>query len=266
MPTIWDELEAAGLDGRYYFNNLPFLGLWGLKYLPISHSYTEFLADAAAGTLPAVSFVDPNYTILDDGTGNDDHPHADVRSGDAFLAQAFHAVSHGPSWSTTVFVVTYDEWGGFFDHVAPPRATAANGVDPDLINGKALLGFRVPSIVASPWSRSEDRGEGHDEPRVSHAVTDHTSILKLIEWRWGLPPLTARDGSSDVRNLAEVLAFHDPDFGVPQLPMPTSPPPHPCQSGPAPIARWPADTGGTENEWLGLLRSGLLAGWPIEGA
>src|SRR5947207_12204397 len=136
MPTIWDRLAAAGVSGRYYFSNLPFLGLWGTKYVPISSPYQQFLLDAASGKLPAVSFLDPRFTTTDDGTGNDDHPHADIRSGDAFLAQTFHAVANGPGWPRTLFIVNYDEWGGFFDHVAPPRATAPNTVDPDLVAGK----------------------------------------------------------------------------------------------------------------------------------
>jgi phospholipase C len=277
MPTIWDALAAAGIEGRYYFGNLPFLLLWGAKYLGILHPYAQFLADAAGGTLPAVSFVDPTFTIDDQHLGNDDHPHADIRAGDAFLAQTFHAVAHGPNWPSTVFIVTYDEWGGFFDHVRPPRAMAPNGVDPDLVHGKALLGFRIPTIVASPWSRGgdgsedrgddqgQDRGEG-DGPRVKHLVTDHTSILKLIEWRWGLPHLTARDASSDIGNLAEALDFHDPHLEVPPLPMPSVSPPGSCPSGPAPVGTGRgAEEAGAGNEWRRLLRSDLAAGWRIKG-
>lgn len=199
------------------------------------------------------------FTVLDDGTGNDDHPHADIRRGDAFLSEAFHAVARGPAWSSTVFIVTYDEWGGFFDHVPPPRADAPNDTDPDLIDGKALLGLRVPTVVASRWTR----GEEADEARVKHLVTDHTSILKFIEWRWGLSPLTLRDASSDVRNMADVLAFHRPRVEVPRLPTPVAPPPMPCpptavpSSPPAVQTEAPA---ASENEWLGFQNSGLLAG------
>src|SRR5215831_3069291 len=173
MPTIWDRLAAAGVSRRYYFSNLPFLGLWGTKYFPISRPYQQFLLDAASGNLPAVSFLDPIFTTTDDGTGNDDHPHADIRSGDAFLAQTFHAVANGPGWAKTLFIVNYDEWGGFFDHVAPPRATAPNTVDPDLVGGKALLGLRVPTVVASPFTLGNP-----SNPQVSHIVFDHTSVLK----------------------------------------------------------------------------------------
>ena len=218
LPTIWDRLASAGLTARYYFSNVPFLALWGAKYLGISRLYDEFLVAAGTGTLPAVSFIDPRYTILDDGTGNDDHPHADIRKGDLFLYETFKAVATGPKWANTVFIVNFDEWGGFFEHIAPPRAAAPNQVDPDLVNGKALLGCRVPTVVASPFSL----GNSHD-PRVSALVFDHTSVLKLIEWRWGLAPLTPRDASGDVLNLAYALSFKEPDDSVPNLPKPQAP-------------------------------------------
>src|SRR6266403_753060 len=218
LPTIRDRLASAGVMARYYFSNVPFVALWGAKYLGISRLYDEFLVAASTGTLPALSFVDPRYTILDDGTGNDDHPHADTRKGDLFLYQTFEAVAKGPKWANTVFIVNFDEWGGFFEHIVPPRATAANNVDTDLVNGKALLGLRVPTVVASPFSR----GNAND-PRVSALVFDHTSVLKLIEWRWGLAPLTPRDASDDVLNLAYALDFSQPDAVVPSLPKPQAP-------------------------------------------
>jgi len=267
MPTIWDRLAAAGVSGRYYFSNLPFLGLWGTKYLSISRPYQQFLLDAASGNLPAVSFLDPRFTTTDDGTGNDDHPHADVRTGDAFLAQTFHAVANGPGWPKTLFVVNYDEWGGFFDHVAPPRATAPNTVDPDLVAGKALLGLRVPTVVASPFTGSEN-----GKPRVKRFTFDHTSILKLIEWRWGLPPLTARDASNDVENFARVLKLGHPTNDVPVLPLPIAPPPSPCfqpevesnNAAQVTIAARAISDIESGTEWLQLQKSGLLDGWPLD--
>jgi phospholipase C len=219
LPTIWDRLASAGVSANYFYSNVPFVALWGTKYLGISRRYEEFLGAAATGTLPAVSFLDPRYTLLDDGTGNDDHPHADIRKGDLFLHRTFEAVAKGPKWVSTVFIVNFDEWGGFFEHVAPPRATAANNVDTDLVNGKALLGLRVPTVVASPFSRGNPL-----DARVSALVFDHTSVLKLIEWRWGLAPLTPRDASSDVLSLAYALNFNGPDDSVPNLPEPQAPP------------------------------------------
>ncbi|MGH9396282.1 MAG: alkaline phosphatase family protein, partial [Terriglobia bacterium] len=137
LPTILDHLASAGVSARYYFSNLPFLALWGLKYLLIARTYGEFLEDAASGHLPAVSFVDPAFTVIDNGTGTDDHPHSDIRRGDAFLARTFHALASSPAWQKTILIVIFDEWGGFFDHVAPPRAVASNRVDSDLVDGKA---------------------------------------------------------------------------------------------------------------------------------
>jgi phospholipase C len=218
LPTIWDNLAAANVSGAYYFNNVPYLALWGIKYIGITKTYDQFKSDAANGTLPAVSFLDPRYTILDDGTGNDNHPHADIREGDKFLYDVFKAVSNGPGWSSTVLIINFDEWGGFFEHVPPPRAQAANSVDPDIVAGKTLLGMRVPVVVASPWSAGNP-----GNPIVNSLVFDHTSVLKLIEWRWGLPPLTPRDASSDVNNLAYALDFNHPQTSVPSLPKPHTP-------------------------------------------
>lgn len=223
LPTIWDRLAAARVSANYYYNNIPFVALWGIKYLGIAKSYDDFRSAAKNGTLPQVSYVDPRFTTIDDGLGNDDHPHADIRRGDLFLHDTFEAVASGPAWGSTVFIVTFDEWGGFFEHVRPPRATAANSVDTDIVGGKTLLGMRVPTVIASPYSG----GEGN--PLVNHLVFDHTSILKLIEWRWGLAPLTPRDASSDINNLAYALNFDAPATAVPTLPKPSVPfLPEPC--------------------------------------
>jgi phospholipase C len=223
LPTIWDRLRAAGVSGRYYYSNVPFLALWGLKYRGISALYAQFLADAAAGTLPAVSFVDPRFTILDDGTGNDDHPHADLRKGEIFLREIVTALAMSSAWDNTVLVINRDEWGGFFDHVPPPRVIAPNAVDTDLVNGQALLGCRVPTLVVSPFARGNPTG-----PRINSLLYDHTSVLKLIEWRWGLAPLTSRDASNEVGNLAAALDFNAPDASLPSLPVIAEPPLVPC--------------------------------------
>src|ERR1700733_247552 len=178
--------ESSGLNaiGYYREHDLPFRAA---------------LADCAAGQLPAVSFVDPTYTTLDN-LDEDDHPFSDVRNGDAFLAKTFKAVSSSPNWPNTVLIFNYDEWGGFYDHVPPPRALAPNNVDTDLVDGKALLGCRVPTIVASPWTLGNP-----SHPRVNHTVFDHTSVLKMIESVWDVPAVAARERSNDVGNLLEVL-------------------------------------------------------------
>jgi phospholipase C len=223
LPTIWDRLGAAGVSCRYYYSNVPFLALWGLKYLGISSLYEQFRLDVSGGTLPAVAFVDPWFTILDDGTGNDDHPHADLRKGEIFLRDIVTTLASSPAWKNTVLVINRDEWGGFFDHVTPPRVVAPNNVDTDLVDGKALLGCRVPTLVVSPFARGNPAA-----PRVNSLLYDHTSVLKLIEWRWGLAPLAARDASDEVANLAEALDFTVQDTSLPVLPVIAEPPLVPC--------------------------------------
>jgi phospholipase C len=278
-PTIWDRLQARGVSHRYYFGDLPFLGLWGEKFIGISAHYTEFFADAAAGVLPAVSYVDPRFltenALVDvgpndtsGGTSNDDHPHADIRAGDAFLAEIFKAVTTGPNWANTALVINYDEWGGFYDHVAPPRAAASSPLDTDIVDGEALLGFRVPCIVASPWTKGKpSRPRVWGSPNKQRVPFDHASVLKLIEWRFGLEPLTARDASTTVGNLLDVFDFsHGGDASVPaSIPFPLPPVPDPCSpANPSPLgggglpAAAPRD-----NAWLDLLGSGLLNGWDL---
>jgi len=223
LPTIFDSLQAAGVSTKYYYSNVPFMALWGTKYLGISELYPQFLLDAALGNLPAVSFLDPKYTILDDGEGNDDHPHADVRAGEAFLSQVYKALTSGPGWKNTVLIINRDEWGGFYDTIAPPRVIAGNDLDTDLVDGKALLGCRVPTLVISPWTQGTPA-----TPRIDSGLYDHTSVLKLIEWRYNLPPLTARDASNEIGNLAHAMNFKSPIFAPPALPLVTPPIPTPC--------------------------------------
>ena len=251
LPTIWDNLAAAGVPATYYYSNVPFLALWGLKYVGISAPFAQFLTDAAAGTLPAVSFVDPKYTILDDGEGNDDHPHADLRAGEAFMGQIYRAVTSGPKWANTVVIFNRDEWGGFYDTVTPPRVIAANDVDTDIVNGQVLLGCRVPTIVVSPFTRGNTA-----TPRIDSTLYDHTSVLKLIEWRYNLPPLSPRDASIQVGNLASALNFAHPDTSVPSLPVITPPIPTPCG-----LFELASEADNESYDFYKLLVSDLMTGW-----
>jgi phospholipase C len=266
-PTIWDRLQAKGVSHRYYFSDIPFLGLWGTKYLSISAPYEQFLVEAATGTLPAVSFVDPRFlaegALVDvgpndtgGGLSNDDHPHADIRAGDNFLATIFHTLAAGPAWQNTALVINYDEWGGFFDHVPPTRAAASSKPDTDVVDGKALLGFRVPSIVASPWTKgSPSTPRVHGTPQGQTVPFDHTSVLKFIEWRHDLAPLTARDASTDVGNLLDVFDFSAHDASVPSIPLPPPPVPDPCGPlNPSPLR---------DNAFADTLASGMLKGWKL---
>jgi phospholipase C len=256
LPTIWDNLKATGVSHKYYFSNIPFVALWGAKYIPISHLYSEFLTDCAAGTLPAVSFVDPTFTTITN-LDEDDHPHSDVRNGDAFLAKTFKAVSSSPNWPNTVFVVNFDEWGGFFDTIVPPRAIAPNNVDPDLVDGKALLGIRVPCIVASPWTRGNPAS-----PTVNKTVFDHTSVLKLIETVWDVPPLAARETSSDTGNLLSVLDLNSPNPEVPTLPSASYVIPSSLCSSSTNPSGTPSSGDDEPTVFLKMITSGMLAGFP----
>jgi phospholipase C len=255
LPTIWDNLAAAGVSRKYYYSNVPFLAFWGAKYVGISALYADFLADAAAGTLPSVSFVDPRFTILDDGLGNDDHPHADLRAGEAFLGQVYKAVTSGPGWKNTVLIINRDEWGGFYDTVPPPRVVAANDVDTDLVNGNALLGCRVPVVVVSPFSAGNPA-----TPRIHSALYDHTSVLKLIEWRYGLPPLTPRDASDQITNLALALNFQAAYTPPPTLPIVNPPIPTPCG-----LFELGSGIDNESYDFFKLLLSDLVSAWKTLG-
>ncbi|HWJ97779.1 MAG TPA: alkaline phosphatase family protein [Acidimicrobiales bacterium] len=216
MPTIWDRLAAKGVSARYYYSDVPFIALYGGKYTSISQPFDAFLQDAEKGTLPAVSFIDPKFTDEGAGTSADDHPHADIRAGQWFLDQVYRAVTLGPKWDKTLVVVNYDEWGGFYDHVAPAEAPDATPAA-----GTGLRGFRVPTMMFGPSVR---RGT------IGHETYDHTSILKMIEWRHDLASLTPRDKAA--RNLAEILDLSaKPDTDAPQWNVaafdPTACPPEP---------------------------------------
>ncbi len=214
LPTIWDRLADQGLSGTYYFSDLPVLALWGNRFTPISKPFDQFLDDASAGNLPNVAYVDPRFIGEAQGISNDDHPLADIRNGQAFLSQIYDAVTASPNWPDSVLIVNYDEWGGFYDHVPPPLAPLTD-LDPGLGND-GRLGFRVPFLMVSPLAR---RGF------VAHKQYDHTSILSLIEWRWGLDPLSIRDATA--YNIAHALDFRRqknltaPRFSVPPGPFGT---------------------------------------------
>lgn len=245
LPTIWDRLASAGVPATYYFSDLPFLALWGEQYLNISRPYEQFLSQAASGTLPQFSYLDPYFLGEDQGGSADDHPHADIRRGQAFLYQVASALMNGPLWSKTVLVISYDEWGGFFDHVRPPRFPDDHNSAPGGPNDHGQAGFRVPTIVFGPQAR---RGY------VGHQVYDHTSVLKMVEWRFGLAPLTARDRAA--RNLAEVLDFSAPRPAPPTFTPVLDPGPHACVP---PVGTNPM--GQQETFWVELADLAHRSGW-----
>jgi phospholipase C len=198
--SIFDRVGQAGLTAGYYHWGEPMTGLFKSKrYDGITYPIDHFYTDAAAGRLPNVTFVEPDYTTVSEflGTSNDYHPHGDIEVGEAYVARVYDTLRNSPQWNRMVFVINFDENGGFYDHVAPP-AVADNNVNP---NGGphpdySRLGFRVPCIAVGPFAPRKIETAGPYE---------HCSILRMIEWRWGLPPLSARDANA--KNLADALDF-----------------------------------------------------------
>ena len=213
--TIFDRLNQYDISWKDYYSDLPQAALF-LPTLAANASHLakvdQFFVDAAAGTLPAVSLVDPNFT-----KSSEENPQ-DIEIGEAFAARVINAVLHGPAWPKTLLVWVYDEHGGYYDHVPPPAAIAPDSVPPnlaatDIRGGYDHYGFRVPAVIVSPYARPD---------YVSNVVHDHTSILKLVETKWNLPTLTYRDANADdlldSLDLTSAPAFLTP----PSLPAPAN--------------------------------------------
>jgi phospholipase C len=208
-----------------------------------SSQVQTYYEQAATGTLPALSFVDPAFNGEDQGTSGDEHPHGDVRVGQAFIADVVHAFLESPQYKRGALFIVYDEWGGFFDHVVPPRVPDLRA-SADLNSDFGQMGFRIPAVVVSPYAR---RGY------VDHTIYGFESILKMIRYRYGLPPLTPRDLFAN--NIAAAFDFESkPDYTPPALPQPPEVMSAAC-SGSTPI-----DSSGNVG-----LDDGTLLGSPITG-
>jgi len=264
--TIFDLLDQHSISWANYYQDVPqgtsfrnfladpthfrFFSKPGPAQLP-PNPFNSFLDDARAGTLPAVAFVDPNFGFFDPTKENDEHPGpgpgSNIRAGQSFVARVVDAVRNSPNWPDSIVLITYDEHGGYYDHMAPPAARQGGARTPDGVApgqcadasnpspseapGGGLncteskieaaqlcpmfsptgpfpaqcasfdqLGVRVPLLAVSPFAKRH---------YVSHRVTDHTSILALIERRFltpdpdasnvaaETPHLTARDGKAN---------------------------------------------------------------------
>ena len=225
--TIFDRALGRGVEARYYNSDLPFSAVWGARGATWTRPLAEYYADCALGTLPSISFVDPPFRDGGggDGVSADEHPHGDVRLGQAWMADVVRAFAQSPCYRRGALFVVYDEWGGFFDHVTPPRVRDARA-SADLAEDFGQMGFRIPAVAISPFAR---RG-GSEAMRVRHAQLGFESIIKLITYRWGLGDLTDRDRHAT--NIAETFAFPArPDFEVPDLPDPEHVASRPCSLG-----------------------------------
>ena len=197
VPSIYNRLADRGIDWVYYHGNLPVVSLLGnpgpyaidlgptdgktghvRRFGDALEMTGPFFEDAKAGKLPPVVYIDPAFGE------NDDHPPVHPILGQELIASIYNALAQSPQWKNILLVVTYDEHGGFYDHVAPPTTT-------DEREEFRQLGFRVPTIVAGPYVKQN---------HVSSVQYDHTSALKHLQNAFDLEPLNER------MNLANDLA------------------------------------------------------------
>jgi len=226
---IFERLDAYGIPWGCWYTELPTPGLFGATWAaerqgtnlfgPFGDpgaTVAAFKAACLAGTLPAYVLVEPDYQW-----GSEENPQ-DVQVGQWFVAQVVEALMSVPQvWERSLLIWTYDEHGGYYDHVPPPAALApGDGLDPVLPPGVSdygdkytQLGIRVPAVVVSPWARPGF---------ASHTVFDHTSLLATLERKWNLPALTYRDANaSPIRDC--LVRSGPPPLLAPPGPIPVAP-------------------------------------------
>jgi phospholipase C len=235
--TIFDWLDDAQVSWVNYFSDVPQSA--SFRH-PVANPHVRplpaFFPAARAGTLPAVAWVDANFGALNPAVENDEHPGSDLRLGQQFVAQVVSAVRDGPSWQDAIILITYDEHGGFYDHVAPPEALQGGALTPDGIAPVQCADASQPPTSEAPGGGQHCAASAALETAfcpgftttgpfpvscatfnqlgfrvpfvavspfakphyVSHAVADHTSVLALIEKRFlDSQPLTQRDAHAD---------------------------------------------------------------------
>ena len=192
FTSIFDRLAAKGVGGcMNYFNDIAW-AIGGYAKLGGNRTMERFFEDAQAGNLPPFSIIDPLFFA---GAANDDHPDHDIQLGQALIGSVAAAIAQSPQWKRTLFVLTYDEHGGFYDHVPPPETLDA---DPEF----RRLGFRVPSIVFGPTVR---RGCAVDD------VFEHSSVAATATRKWNLDPLNPRaDAVNDLSSCIDPRRIDDP--------------------------------------------------------
>jgi phospholipase C len=237
-PTIFDALTTAGISWKIYTSDTNCGGgdtPFPCTYLTQFANYAppnalpanvvpldpNFAQDLAAGTLPSVALIEGGYN-----SGRDEHPDNNVQTGAQFVSTLMNEFMSSPSWKDSAFILTYDEAGGLYDHVAPQTAVSPDGIAPiDLLPGDIctvnpgttncdfnITGYRVPLLVVSPFTKKN---------YVSHTVADYTAILRLIEARFGLPALTNRDAAQ--MDMSEFFDFQNPPWVKPPSNVPAQP-------------------------------------------
>ncbi len=179
LPSLPDSLNTAGLSWRHY-GGYAFDYITNLKGSSNGRTSEQFATDAAAGDLPAVSWVYAPENSSSDPLS--EHPPANITDGMNWTVQQVNAIVQGGLWPNVAIFITWDDWGGWIDHVAPPNVESwTDGT-------QFRYGSRVPCLVLSPYAR-----QGY----ISHQLHSHVSLLKFCETTFGLPTLNARDAASD---------------------------------------------------------------------
>ncbi|MDP8998989.1 MAG: hypothetical protein M3O46_02645, partial [Myxococcota bacterium] len=199
--TILDQLEKSKTSWMLYSDGPPAANLvYGADLLTrwgrvVVAPFAQFKAQAAAGQLPSVSFVDPVLaTEVSGATSADEHPPGDIQLGQQFVSDVAQAVMSSPQWAHVALFVMHDEHGGFYDHVPPPRVCPPDSNAPILAAGDTtpggfdVAGVRVALIAVSPYAK---------KAYVGHHIYDHTSVTRFIQTRFNLPALTARDANAE---------------------------------------------------------------------
>ncbi len=217
LPSLWHLCDAAGVTSKMYFTDVPWAAggfpliptVWSkladgyegfnLAALTNPNTLERFFADCESGNLANFVVIDPGFT------SNDDHPEHNIQLGQILIGTIYKALAASPAWSRTLFIVTYDEHGGFYDHVAPPTFTDDH---PEF----RQLGFRVPTLVVGPTVR---RG------CINDVLFDHCSIAATVARRFGIEPLNQR-----MADAADVSSCINPDLldnpqPAPPIPMVT---------------------------------------------
>jgi phospholipase C len=216
IPTIFSSLQNASVKWAYYYQDdmfLPEFEDWNndairSKTFPIQKFLDILASPTADQDLPQVIFIERSSS-----TGFDEHPDNNIQKGAAVAKSFIDALQNSSAWGSSVFILTYDEGGGTYDHVPPFKVTAPDDYAPILSPTNQPgdftdSGFRVPFIIVSPWVKPGF---------VSHVNRETTSILKFIETRFSLPPLTRRDAAAD--DMTEFFDFTSaPRLALPALP------------------------------------------------
>jgi phospholipase C len=238
QPNIFQVLENAGISWKIYYTDTDSNGqglsrIWSFQPFAPQHAdkivpMSQYFTDLQNGTLPQVALLESGY-----GSGRDEHPGGTINGqpntgnhvqvGAAYAASLINALMKSTSWKDSVLFFTFDEGGGFFDHVVPPfNAVHPDGITPTDLTSSSVpgdftrYGFRLPFYVVSPYAKKN---------YVSHTPADLTAILKFIEERFNLPSLTKRDAAQP--DLREFFDFNNPSWMTPPTP-PTQPTIGPC--------------------------------------